>query len=103
MLDNPSGAVLSSSPTSKTTDPLATLRINRGEARRRGSGWFGKLLTLGILLGLAGGGKFAWDKYGEQLTRPEVRTALVQVQAAGSADSILSAQGYLKSEKQAAI
>jgi RND family efflux transporter MFP subunit len=94
---------LSSPQVSKATDPLATLRINRGDARRRGSGWFGKLLALCVVLGLAAAGSWAWSKYGEQLTRPEVQTALVQVQAAGAADSVLSAQGYLKSEKQAAI
>ena len=94
---------MSSPQVTKAADPLATLRINRGDAQRRSSGWFGKLLALCVLVGVAAGGSWAWSEYGEQLTRPEVRTALVQVQAAGDADSVLSAQGYLKSEKQAAI
>jgi RND family efflux transporter MFP subunit len=94
---------LSSPQVSKPHDPLATLRINRGDAHRRRSGWFGKLLGLCVLLALGGAGYWAWNEYGEELMRPEVRTALVQVQAAGSADSVLSAQGYLKSERQAAI
>lgn len=88
---------------SQANDPLATLRINRGGGRRRGSGWFGKLLTLIFLSAIAAAGYWAWGKYGDEFTRPEVQTAMVQVQAAGAADSVLSAQGYLKSEKQASI
>lgn len=102
VLHQSSGCIVSSPHVAKAPDPLATLRINRG-APRRGSGWFGKLVMLLFVAGLAAGGYWAWNKYGEELTRPQVKTALAQVQSADAADSILSAQGYLKSEKQAAI
>lgn len=88
---------------SPTQDPLATLRINRGASRRRGSGWLGKLLALIFLAALGGAGYWAWLQFGDEFTRPEVQTAMVLVQSAGAADSVLSAQGYLKSEKQASI
>ncbi len=97
------GCRMSSPHVTKPNDPLATLRINRAPTGRRRSGWFGKLVLLCLFVGLAAGGAWAWDKYGEELTRPEVRTVVAQLQAAVAADSVLSAQGYLKSEKQASI
>lgn len=88
---------------SKPSDPLAALKIDRTRPRENRSGWFGKVVLLVIFLALIGGGAWAWTQYGEELTRPEVKTASVEVRAPDAADSILSAQGYLKSEKQAAI
>jgi RND family efflux transporter MFP subunit len=82
---------------------LATLRIDRSRGRRSGAGWFGKLLLLIILAAAIGGGAWAWNQYGEVFTRPEVEVALVEVRSPTADDSVLSAHGYLKSEKQAAI
>src|SRR5262245_22378567 len=85
-------------------DALASLRIDRSAPRRPQSSWFGKLFQVGLLVGLlAAAGHWAWQTYGEPYTRPQVKIAPVEVRVAGDADSILSAQGYLKSEKQAAI
>jgi multidrug efflux pump subunit AcrA (membrane-fusion protein) len=86
---------------SQPGDPLATLRIDRsGRARSR---WFGKLVAVGVLLGCLAACGWAWLVYGEELTRPRVKVASVEVRAPGAADAVLSAQGYLKSEKQAAV
>ncbi len=79
------------------------MRINRTDGRRRRSGWFGKLIGLVLLAGVIAAGSWAWTQYGEEFTRPEVKVAAVELRAPGAADSILSAQGYLKSEKQASI
>jgi RND family efflux transporter MFP subunit len=59
---------------------------------------------VGLILGIvAATGYWAWQKYGEPLSRPRVKLAIVEARVPGDADSVLSAQGYLKSEKQAAI
>jgi RND family efflux transporter MFP subunit len=95
--------VTTSPLTRPPNDPLASLRIDRNRARPSGGGWLGKLLALAVVAALAAGGSWAWNEYGGALSMPEVQTALVTVQAQGAEDSVLSAQGYLKSEKQAAI
>ncbi len=88
----------------KPDDPLASLRIDRGARPRRGSGRFAKIVAVCLIVGLvAAGGLWAWQHYGELLTRPQVKVASVEVRVPGDADAVLSAQGYLKSEKQAAI
>ncbi len=89
---------------SKVNDPLASLRIDRSPRARQRSRWFGKIVLVCLILGLAvAAGYGAWQHYGEPFTRPRVKVASVEVRVAGDADSVLSAQGYLKSEKQAAI
>lgn len=88
----------------KPADPLASLRIDRSGREHPRSGWFGKMVATCLVLGLiAAGGVWAWQRYGEAFTRPQVKVATVEARVPGDADSILSAQGYLKSEKQAAI
>jgi multidrug efflux pump subunit AcrA (membrane-fusion protein) len=57
----------------------------------------------GLLVGFVVACGWAWLVYGEELRRPQVKVATAEVRAAGAEDSVLSAQGYLKSEKQAAI
>ncbi len=95
---------MSQAQLSKPNDPLAALRIDRSARPRQGSGWFGKTVSVCLVLGLAAaGGYWAWQNYGERLTRPQVKVASVEARVPGDAESILSAQGYLKSEKQAAI
>ena len=80
------------------------MRIDRSADDRPQSGWFGKLVQVCLLVGLVGAaGYWTWQTYGEPFTRPQVKVAPVEVRVPGDADSILSAQGYLKSEKQAAI
>ena len=56
-----------------------------------------------LFVGLIAAAAWAWQNYGESFTRPAVKVASVEVRVPGDADSVLSAQGYLKSEKQAAI
>jgi multidrug efflux pump subunit AcrA (membrane-fusion protein) len=56
-----------------------------------------------FLMALAAGGAYAWTQFGDRLLRPEVRVAAVEVRVPGTADSVLAAQGYLKSRTQAAI
>lgn len=87
----------------KTNDPLASLRIDRSRSRRPRSGWVGWLVGLVLLGMLAAAGTWAWQEYGDELTRPDVKTGTVELRSAEADDSILAAQGYLKSEKQAAI
>ncbi len=88
-------------PISKPADPLAALRIDR-TARAR-SGWFGKVAVGLVLVGCLAAGGWAWFVYGEELRRPQVRVGTAEARASTAADSVLSAQGYLKSEKQAAV
>ncbi|MCI0681781.1 MAG: efflux RND transporter periplasmic adaptor subunit [Gemmataceae bacterium] len=88
----------------RPSDPLASLRIDRSARSRPRSGWFVKAVAVCLVLGLIGAGvAWAWQRYGETLTSPRVKVASVEARVPGDADSILSAQGYLKSEKQAAI
>jgi RND family efflux transporter MFP subunit len=94
---------LSAPQLSKETDRLATLRINRSRSRPAHSRWGSRLILVGLALGLLAAASWVWSQYGEVLTRPEVQTAMVEVRSPGAAESVLSAQGYLKSEKQAAI
>jgi RND family efflux transporter MFP subunit len=78
------------------------LRIDRsGSQRPRGA--VGKLVGVGLVLAVLIAGGCAWLLYGGELTRPQVQVALVEARAPGAGDSVLSAQGYLKSEKQAAV
>lgn len=85
-------------------DRLASLRIDRGPRPRKGAGWFGAILKVGLVLGLvAAAGYWGWQQYGETFSRPVVKTGTVEARLPGDADSILSAHGYLKSERQAAI
>lgn len=89
---------------SKPNDPLASLRIDRSARPRQGGSWFGKIVKVCLILGLAAAlGYGTWRLYGEPLTRPRVKVASVEARVPGDGDSVLSAQGYLKSEKQAAI
>src|SRR5262245_50101146 len=94
---------VSQAQTTRPSDPLASLRIDRSRARPR-SGWFTKAVPICLALGLIGAGAaWAWQRYGETLTSPQVKVAAVEARVPGDADSVLTAQGYLKSEKQAAI
>jgi RND family efflux transporter MFP subunit len=80
------------------------LRIDRGARSRPRAGRSGKFFAVLVILGLiAAGGYWAWTNYGETFTRPQVRVASVEARLPGDADSVLSAHGYLKSERQAAI
>lgn len=87
----------------KPADPLASLRIDRNRSPRRRSGWAGVLTAVVLLGALAALAGWAWQEYGDELTRAEVKTGTVELRSATADDSVLSAQGYLKSEKQAAI
>lgn len=88
---------------SKSNDPLAALRIDRTERRRPRSSWLSKFIILCLLGGLVAAGAYVWINFGDQLLRTEVRVATVEVRLPGVADSVLAAQGYLKSHTQAAI
>lgn len=89
---------------SKPSDPLAALRIDRGSDRPRPRPSRNKKLAwILILLALVACGALAWAQFGEQFLRTEVRLASVEVRLPGVADSVLAAQGYLKSRTQAAI
>lgn len=92
---------LQSSP---PNDRLASLRIDRGPRPSKGAGRPGMVIKIGLVLGLVGAlGYWGWLQYGESLSRPVVKVGLVEARLPGDADSILSAHGYLKSERQAAI
>src|SRR3954451_8746313 len=105
-------------------DELASLKIDRrndyrddrptrngskGSSRgdRGGSGFGFGLLSLAIwliplsLLGFAG--VYAYRKYEEIRSKPEVTVGLVQTMTTGEAEKLLSAKGYLKSRYQAMI
>jgi len=97
------GVTVSQAQATKPSDPLASLRIDRSRPRPR-SGWFTKAVAICLVLGLIGAGAaLAWQRYGEKFTSPQVKVAAVEARVPGDADSVLTAQGYLKSEKQAAI
>jgi RND family efflux transporter MFP subunit len=87
---------------SQPKDPLASLRIDRGARPQRRSSW---LLPVVVVLGLTAvaAAYFSWQHYGEVLTRPQVKVGSVEARLPGDADSVLTAHGYLKSERQAAI
>src|SRR5262245_35776065 len=62
------------------------------------------MFKVSLVLGLVAAASYgAWQQYGEPFTRPRVKLGSVEARVPGDADSILSAQGYLKCEKQAAI
>ena len=86
---------MSPSQTSRPGDPLASLRIDR--SRKPRSGWFGKSVGAGLLVLCLAAGGWAWLVYGDELRLTQVKVASVEARAAGAADSVLSAQGYLKS------
>ena len=57
-----------------------------------------------LILSLAlGAGAYVWFVHAGDLLRPEVKTAAAEVRVPGVSDSVLAAQGYLKSRRQAAI
>ncbi|MBI3465694.1 MAG: efflux RND transporter periplasmic adaptor subunit [Planctomycetes bacterium] len=57
-----------------------------------------------LLLGVAiGAGVYVWFLHAGDFLRPEVKTAVAEVRVPGMSDSVLRAQGYLKSRRQAAI
>jgi len=103
--------------TDKPRDPLASLRIQRREEPRRGSGggWFLKtVLVLLLLVGVGVAGVLLSQKNGwltnsaewipEAIrTKKEVRVAKVQVETGRSADAVVVATGYIESYRQANI
>ena len=99
---------------SKSSDALASLRIDRTEEKKSGLLW--KILFL-LALGL--GGWFAWQNYGDQASsvlsenqnfisdalqkKEEVRLTAVKVKKGRAADAVVVATGYLGSQRQARI
>ena len=98
----------------KSSDALASLRIDRSEEKRSSIVW--KLLLV-VAIGI--GAWFAWSRYGDQastvlsenqnfitdaLQKTEtVRLAAVKVKKGRSADAVVVATGYLGSHRQARI
>lgn len=81
------------------TQALHDLRIDRPTANPAGRG---RATTVGILLGLAvAAGGLAW--WLRQPPVPAVRTALVQVSAPGSQQTLLNASGYVTARRQATV
>ena len=99
-------------------EELASLKIERSdfirparksdgvtEYRRRGVGlrllsWLLWLIPLSIV---AGAGFVGYREYDRVRSKPEVTIGLVQKMTTGEAEKLLSAKGYLKSQKQAMI
>jgi RND family efflux transporter MFP subunit len=100
-------------------DELASLKIERSdfirparksegvtEYRRRKGGalrllsWMLWLIPLSIV---GGAGYLGYLEYDRVRSKPEVTTGLVQKMTSGEAEKLLSAKGYLKSQKQAMI
>jgi RND family efflux transporter MFP subunit len=99
-------------------DELASLKIERpeikratsrtsipAEYRRRGVGlrvlsWVLWLIPLSII---AGAGYVGYREYDRVRSKLEVNVALVQLMTTGEAEKLLSAKGYLKSQRQAMI
>ena len=99
-------------------DELASLKIERSEAmrstrssnntsefRRKGGGlrllsWVLWLIPLGII---GGAGFVGYREYDRVRSKVEVNVALVQLMTTGEAEKLLSAKGYLKSQRQAMI
>jgi RND family efflux transporter MFP subunit len=95
---------LSQQQSSLPNDRLASLRIDRGPATRTSAGWLGTVIKVGLVLGPAAAlGYWGWQQYGESLSRPQVKVGVVEARLPGDADAVLTAHGYLKSERQAAI
>ena len=82
--------------TPKSSDPLASLRIDRTQAERSRPRW-GSRLAIVLLLGVAiGAGVYVWIVHAGDLLRPDVKTAVAEVRVPGVSDSVLAAQGYIK-------
>ena len=89
--------------TPKSSDPLASLRIDRTQAEGSRPRW-GSRLAFVLLFGVAiGAGVYVWFVHAGDLLRPELKTAVAEVRVPGVSDSVLAAQGYIKSRRQAAI
>jgi RND family efflux transporter MFP subunit len=83
-------------------DELEALRIDR--SRRRGRGWFSRLLVLLLLAGLGTTAGLVGWKYRDQLRPlPEVKTDTVRVMTQGQARTVLTVTGYLESRWQASV
>ena len=98
----------------KSSDALASLRIDRTVEKKSGVFW--KILTL---IAIIAAGWFAWQSYGDQASsvisdnqnfisdalqkKEEVRLASVKVKKGRSADAVVVATGYLGSQRQARI
>lgn len=107
---------MSPEPSSKPTDALASLRIDRGDEQSSRSGaWKWILAAMLFVLGIGGwqlyrqqgqggepGGAMSWmpDAIQKQV---EVRLASVTVQKGRSADAVVVATGYIESRRQAKI
>lgn len=107
-----------STQTDRPRDSLAALKIDRRQpVRRSGNGRLSKFLV-GLMLALVlGGGGFALSMWAGWFddpssvlavpdmirSRPEVRTAQVEVQRGRSSDATVVATGYLESRWQANI
>lgn len=103
---------------SSLRDELASLKIERSDAkrsysrpsapkeyRRRGTGlrivsWILWLIPLSLI---AGASYVGYREYDRLRSKVEVNVALVQLMTTGEAEKLLSAKGYLKSQKQAMI
>lgn len=93
---------LQSSGSGSLRAELAALRIDR--SRRRGRGWFSRLLMLLLLLGLGATAGLAGWKYRDLLRPlPQVKTDTVRVMTQGQARTVLTVTGYLESRWQAAV
>ena len=83
---------------SKPTDRLASLRIDRNARPRQRSSWFGTIVKVSLILGVAAAaGYWTWQQYGEAFLRPQVKVGSVEARVPGDADSVLSAQGAASS------
>lgn len=88
-----------SEPTNSQRD-LSVLRIDRGDAERRGGGrWLQLALGVGGLSLLAVG----WLNRGLLLPAPKVKVATVRASAPGRAGGALTASGYVVAQRQSTL
>lgn len=89
---------------SAETADLSSLRINRNSPTESSGGSRGKIiLSILIILGLAGGGYWYFTGGAASFSKIEVETAVASMTSSAQSNSVLAASGYVVAQRKASI